>query len=86
MNMVGRTPPKSGFTMCALPAQENAFTKRAAGTRFWSRSRSESFVPNEELQHAVHRQLVGIGFRVSITVLPANSHSREIGTDSRPCP
>ena len=31
MNIVGFWPPKSGFTMKALPTQEKHFTKRALG-------------------------------------------------------
>ena len=42
MNIVGRVPPKSGSTIYLCPAQLNAFTKCAPGTRRCRRSISDS--------------------------------------------
>jgi hypothetical protein len=44
MNIVGRTA-SLGSTNSALPTLEKAFTNRAAGARFCSRSMSESLGP-----------------------------------------
>ena len=70
MNIVGGPPGKTGFTMNALPTQENTFTKRASGACLCRRSMSDSSRSVKNRRTPFCGGASAMGFVASITVLP----------------
>ncbi len=86
MNMVGGPPGSFGSIMSALPTQEKAFTKWAAGTLACKRSRRESPGPVKNGITPFTGGPSAMGLLVSMTVLPARAPAQDSAAATAPVP